>query len=104
MLVLSRKINETILIDDNIVVTILDCEGDKVKIGISAPKEVSIYRQELWEAMAAQDSIAEKLANGDEPESFRILRRLLAEEITGDEEPSNNGDGDLEGEWDDASE
>jgi carbon storage regulator len=50
MLVLSRKINETILIGDDVRITLLDVEGDKVKIGIEAPKAMKIFREELLEA------------------------------------------------------
>lgn len=48
MLALSRKKNEAIVINNNIEITILEIKGDQVKIGISAPKEVSIYRKELF--------------------------------------------------------
>lgn len=51
MLVLSRKKGESIVIQDNIEVTILDIEADTIKIGIAAPKQVSIYRKELYEAI-----------------------------------------------------
>ena len=47
MLVLSRKINETILIGDDIKVTLLGIDGDKIKIGIDAPKTMKIFREEL---------------------------------------------------------
>lgn len=50
MLVLSRKINETILIGEDIRITLLDVEGDKIKIGIEAPKAMKIFREELIEA------------------------------------------------------
>ncbi len=50
MLVLSRKLNETIRIGDNIRVTLLGIEGDKIKIGIDAPKTTKIFREELLEA------------------------------------------------------
>jgi carbon storage regulator len=51
MLVLSRKINETIIINDNIVVTVVDIRGDKVRLGIDAPKDVPVHRQEVYEAI-----------------------------------------------------
>ena len=48
MLALSRKKNEALVINNNIEVTILEIKGDQVKIGISAPKEVPIYRKEVY--------------------------------------------------------
>lgn len=48
MLALSRKKNEALVIDNKIEVTILEIKGDQVKIGISAPKEVPIYRKEVY--------------------------------------------------------
>ena len=50
MLVLSRKLNETILIGDDIRVTFLGIAGDKIKIGVDAPREVKVFREELLEA------------------------------------------------------
>lgn len=48
MLVLTRKKNESIIINDDIEITIVDVQGDQVRIGISAPKNVSIYRKEIF--------------------------------------------------------
>jgi carbon storage regulator len=48
MLALTRKKDEAIIINGNIEIRILDVQGDKVKLGISAPKEVTIYREELY--------------------------------------------------------
>ncbi len=48
MLALSRKKNEAIIINNNIEVTILEMKGEQVKIGISAPREVSVYRKEVY--------------------------------------------------------
>lgn len=49
MLVLSRKTGEKLIINDNIEITIIETHGDSVKIGINAPKNVSIYREEIFE-------------------------------------------------------
>ena len=51
MLVLSRKRNESIIINDNIIITIVDIRGDKVRLGIEAPKECPVHRQEVYEAI-----------------------------------------------------
>jgi carbon storage regulator len=51
MLVLSRKRDERIVIGDNIVITVVDVRGDKVRLGIEAPPEVPVHRQEVLEAM-----------------------------------------------------
>lgn len=51
MLVLSRKRNESIVIDGNIVVTVVDIRGDKVRLGIEAPKDVPIHRSEVYDAI-----------------------------------------------------
>lgn len=48
MLALSRKKNEAIVINNNIEITILEVKGDQVKIGISAPKEIPVYRKEVY--------------------------------------------------------
>lgn len=48
MLALSRKKNEAIVVNNNIEITILEIKGDQVKIGVSAPKEVPIYRKEVY--------------------------------------------------------
>ncbi|ASV76448.1 Carbon storage regulator [Thermogutta terrifontis] len=51
MLVLSRQRDESIIIGDNIVVTVVDIRGDKVRLGIEAPPEVSVHRREVYEAI-----------------------------------------------------
>lgn len=63
MLALSRKKNEALVVNNDIEITILDIRGDQVKIGISAPKDVPIYRKEIYlqiqeanrEAMSAEN-------------------------------------------------
>ncbi len=51
MLVLSRKKNESIVINDTITITVVEVRGDKVRLGIVAPKEVPVHRQEVFEAI-----------------------------------------------------
>ena len=51
MLVLSRKRDEKIMIGDNITVMVIEIRGDKVRLGIEAPREVSVHRQEVYEAI-----------------------------------------------------
>ena len=54
MLVLSRKKNESIVIQDEIIVTVIEIRGDKVRLGIVAPKDVPVHRQEVYEAILQQ--------------------------------------------------
>jgi carbon storage regulator len=55
MLVLSRKKNESIIISDNITITVIEIRGDKIRLGIEAPKDVTVHRREVYEAIHAQD-------------------------------------------------
>ncbi len=56
MLVLSRKKNESIVINNDIVVTVVEIRGDKVRLGIVAPKEVPVHRQEVFDAIHGKTS------------------------------------------------
>src|SRR5512133_3670510 len=80
MLVLARKVDESIVIGNSIVVTVLAIEGDNVKIGIAAPRDVPILRQEVFQAVRDQEKIQEMLAEETKPEKFEHLRELLASE------------------------
>jgi carbon storage regulator len=86
MLVLTRHIDESIAIGDNILITILAVEGDRVKIGISAPREIPIMRQEVFQAIQAQEKLQKRLATEPEPDTFKQLRELLASEDVPDPE------------------
>lgn len=50
MLILTRKLNESIIIGDNIEITITAIEGDQVKLGIKAPKQIDVHRKEIYDA------------------------------------------------------
>ena len=71
MLVLSRTRDESIIIGDNVVVTIVDVRGDKVKLGIEAPQDVTVHRREVYEAIRRENQQAAKLR----PEDARGLGR-----------------------------
>ena len=67
MLVLSRKKNESIIIDDHITITVVEIRGDKVRLGIEAPKEISVHRREVFEAIQNQ---ARRLAEETAADGF----------------------------------
>lgn len=60
MLILSRQKDESIVIGDNVEVTIVEVRGDKVRLGIKAPSKISVHRKEVW--IAIQEEKAEKAA------------------------------------------
>jgi carbon storage regulator len=60
MLVLSRKKNESIIINDHITVTVVEIRGDKVRLGIDAPKDVTVHRREVYEAIQNQMKMRER--------------------------------------------
>ena len=58
MLILSRKINEKIMIGDEISISIIEIRGDQVRIGVDAPKSVKVFRQEVFDAIKAENKAA----------------------------------------------
>lgn len=69
MLVLSRQRDESIIIGDNVVVTVVDVRGDKVRLGIDAPIEISVHRREVYEAIQRENRLASEV----KPEDTRQL-------------------------------
>ena len=65
MLVLSRHRDESIMIGDDVVVTIVDIRGDKVRLGINAPQDIPVHRQEVYEAIQRENRKAAKLSAPD---------------------------------------
>lgn len=76
MLVLSRTRDESIIIGDNVVVTVVDIRGDKVKLGIEAPQDVTVHRREVYEAIRRENQQAAKLR----PEETRGLGQASSNE------------------------
>lgn len=71
MLILARKTGESLMIGDNVEITITEVSGDKVKVGITAPKEITVLRKELYQTVDA-NRLAAAAVSGD------ALRRLAA--------------------------
>ncbi|HIQ23043.1 MAG TPA: carbon storage regulator [Planctomycetes bacterium] len=65
MLVLSRQRDESIIIGDNIIVTVVDIRGDKVRLGIDAPTEIPVHRREVYEAIQRENRAAARLEPDD---------------------------------------
>ena len=69
MLVLSRHRDESIMIGDNVVVTIVDIRGDKVRLGIDAPTDIPVHRQEVYDAIQREN----RRASQTQPEDTKKL-------------------------------
>jgi carbon storage regulator len=57
MLVLTRKSNQSIVIGDDIIITVLEVRGDQIRLGITAPRDVSVHREEVWIARSGAESL-----------------------------------------------
>ena len=73
MLVLARRINESIMIGDDIEVVVVDIKGDQVKLGIRAPRTVSVHRSEVYQEIKQQN----KEAAASSPQSLSDLGNLI---------------------------
>jgi carbon storage regulator len=64
MLVLSRKKNESIVINDDIKIVVVEIRGDKVRLGVEAPKEVPVHRREVYDAIKRAEELQTESPNG----------------------------------------
>jgi carbon storage regulator len=65
MLVLSRKINQSIVINGNITLTVVEIRGDNVRLGIQAPRDVSVHREEILQALLREESLKSPPPNSE---------------------------------------
>ncbi|RJE48788.1 MULTISPECIES: carbon storage regulator CsrA [unclassified Dehalobacter] len=86
MLVLSRKINERIMIGDNIEIVVVAVVGDQVRIGIEAPKDIKILRSEVYEEVQNQNVKASAASKLPEAELSGQLKQMLKGNLPGNKE------------------
>jgi carbon storage regulator len=55
MLILTRRVGETVMIGDNVTVTVLGVKGNQVRVGVNAPKEVAVHREEIYERIKREE-------------------------------------------------
>jgi carbon storage regulator len=75
MLVLARRLNESIMIGDDIEIVIIDIKGDQVKLGVKAPRKVTVHRKEIYQEIK-QENIAAGMSDFD-PTTLRDLSDLF---------------------------
>jgi carbon storage regulator len=75
MLVLARKVNESIMIGDDIEIVIIDIKGDQVKLGIKAPKSVAVHRKEIYEEIQKENIAA--MRSTLKPDTLKDLTDIL---------------------------
>jgi carbon storage regulator len=71
MLVLTRKPGESVMIGDDVVITVLETRGDVIRIGIRAPREVQVHREEVYKELRAADREAASPNGGQNPRADR---------------------------------
>ncbi len=76
MLVLARRLNESIIIGDDIEVVIIDIKGDQVKLGIRAPKRISVHRKEIYDEIQQENIVA--MNSNLPPETLQNLADFLS--------------------------
>jgi carbon storage regulator len=82
MLILSRKVGETIVIDGRIRVKVMRVEGDVVKIGIDAPAEVSVHRQEVYEEIQRNNKEALAAQGEERPQLPKLAKKKENRNLT----------------------
>jgi len=74
MLILTRKLGERITIGDDVIITLLEIKGSQVKLGIEAPKSISIHRQEIYERIREENLRSSEVSASDLSNATSLLR------------------------------
>ena len=82
MLVLSRQRDETIMIGDDVEITVVDIRGDKVRLGIEAPAKIAVHRKEVYEAIREENERASRVAD-DEIDGLAQRLRMIRPDGSG---------------------
>lgn len=94
MLVLSRQRDETIMIGDDVEITVVDIRGDKVRLGITAPRQIQVHRKEVYDAIKRENQQAAKLSPRDVADV--VERGAEESKPNGESRGAGNGKPDVE--------
>ena len=89
MLVLSRQRDETIMIGDEVEITVVDIRGDKVRLGINAPRHIQVHRKEVYDAIKRENQQAANL----KPQDVSEVMPKDAEQVEGDKQDRSGQEG-----------
>ena len=92
MLVLSRQRDETIMIGDDVEITVVDIRGDKVRLGINAPPHIPVHRKEVYEAIQRENRAAARLRPDQVPRVESLAKRRKKPKSEDVERPPEPGD------------
>ncbi len=82
MLVLTRRLGETIVIGDDIIIKIVDIHGKQIRVGIEAPSEISVYRGEIYERIMQENKAAAEAAGVDNHAIEENVKKILVEKTS----------------------